>query len=203
MGAALAATPGGRSWISHAGEITFTARLAGREPALRSVLASNALSRFMSAIVGPPARLYFDHAVYKKPGCDEDEVVPWHRDNGHNPKVPADYVTFWILLTDTNLDNGTILLQPGRHNEGPLPHWRTQGGYLVYEDGARGGVPIEIHRGDVVAFSSLLPHATGPNATPEVRKPYIAGCVPVGTKLIDGTACEDPIYQPVLLGAAL
>src|SRR5450631_4435526 len=98
--------PDGRSWISHAGEITFTARLAGSEPVLRSVLASNVVEPFMAAIVGPRARLYFDQAVYKKPGCLQ--MVPWHQDNGYNPKLPADYVTFWIPLTDTNLDNGTI-----------------------------------------------------------------------------------------------
>jgi phytanoyl-CoA hydroxylase len=187
----------GRSWISHAGEITFTARLAGREPILRTLLMTPALMGFMHAIVGPSVRLYFDQAVYKKPQCDQ--VVPWHQDNGYNPKTPADYVTFWIPLADTTVDSGTIQFQPGRHHEGPLPHWRTPDAYLVCEDGAQGGVPVELERGDVVAFSSLLPHATGSNSTSEVRKAYIASCVVEGTRLADGTLCDHPIEQPLLL----
>jgi phytanoyl-CoA dioxygenase PhyH len=189
--------PDGRSWISHVGEITFTARLASSEPSLRALLTTSALMGFMHEIVGPRPRLSFDQAVYKKPKCTQ--VVPWHQDNGYNPKVPADYVTFWIPLADTNVDNGTIRFQPRRHHEGPLPHWRTSDGYLACEDGADGGVPIELGRGDVVAFSSLLPHATGSNSTSEIRKAYIASCILDGTCLADGTPCNDSIEQPLLL----
>ena len=189
--------PGRRSWISHAGEVTFTARLAGTEPVLRRLLASEVLAEFRSAVVGPSVRLYFDQAVYKKPGCEQ--VVPWHQDDGYNPKVPSDYVTFWLAVTDTTIANGTIRFQPGRHHEGPRPHWRTSGGYLACEAGADGGVAVELQRGDVVAFSSLLPHATGPNTTPHTRKAYIATCVPDGTRLVDGAVCNDPVDQPLLV----
>ena len=193
--------PGGRSWISHAGEITFTARLAGTEPVLRALLASHALVRFRTTIVGPSARLYFDQAVYKKAQCEQ--VVPWHQDNGYNPKRPADYVTFWIAVTDTTVANGTIRFQPGKHRAGPLRHWRNPGDYLVCDDDAQGGVPVELHRGDVVAFSSLLPHATGSNTTRHVRKAYTASCIPDGTRLANGAACDDPVNQPLLVAAGV
>jgi ectoine hydroxylase-related dioxygenase (phytanoyl-CoA dioxygenase family) len=188
--------PAGRSWISHAGEVTFTARLAGTEPILRRLLACDALVQFRDSVVGPSVRLYFDQAVYKKAGCEQ--VVPWHQDDGYNPKIPSDYVTFWLAVTDTTVANGTIRFQPGRHREGPRPHWRTSGGYLVCEAGADGGVAVELQRGDVVAFSSLLPHATGPNTTAHIRKAYIATCVPDGTRLVNGTVCNDPVDQPLL-----
>lgn len=187
---------GGRSWISRAGEITFTARLARTEPKLRDLLAARPLAEFMTATLGPRVRLSFDQAVYKKSRCQQ--VVPWHQDNGYNPKVPADYLTFWVAVTDTTVANGTIRLQPGRHREGPLSHWRTADEYLVCGEGADGGVAVELDRGDVVAFSSLTPHATGPNTTQNVRKAYIASCVPAGTQLVDGTACEDSADHPLL-----
>lgn len=189
--------PGGRSWISHAGEVTFTARLAGSEPTLRTLLLSDTFVEFMRAIVGPAVRLYFDQAVYKKPRCNQ--VVPWHQDNGYNPKVPADYVTFWVAVTDTNVSNGTIRFQPARHHEGPRFHRRSSSGYLICDAGADGGVPVDLQRGDAVAFSSLLPHATGPNTTRHVRKAYIASCIPEGTCLVDGSACDDPVNQPLLV----
>ena len=48
----------------------------------------------------------------------------------------ADYVTFWIPVTDTTVANGTIRFQPGRHRAGPLRRaarrWRPV---------ARGAVP--------------------------------------------------------------
>jgi phytanoyl-CoA hydroxylase len=191
--------PDGRSWISHAGEITFTARLAGGEPILRALLTTSALMGFMNTIVGPRPRLYLDQAVYKKPKCTQ--VVPWHQDNGYNPKVPADYVTFWIPLADTTVESGTICFQPGRHHEGPLPHWRSSDGYLVCENGARGGIPVELRRGDVVAFSSLLPHSTGPNSTSKVRKAYIASCILDGTRLANGALCNHRVEQPLLVAS--
>ena len=55
------------------------------------------LADFTRVILGPSVRLYFDQAVYKKPFCEQ--VVPWHQDNGYNPKVPADYVSLWVALT--------------------------------------------------------------------------------------------------------
>jgi ectoine hydroxylase-related dioxygenase (phytanoyl-CoA dioxygenase family) len=192
--------PDARSWISHAGEITFTARLAGSEPVLRDMLVTRALSEFMRAILGSSVRLYFDQAVYKKPHCEQ--IVPWHQDNGYNPKIPADYISLWIAISDTTVANGTIRFQPGKHRQGPRSHSRTSGGYLVCEAGADGGVSVPLRRGDVVAFSSLLPHATGPNTTSRVRKAYIASCVRDGTRLVDGTWCDDPVNQPVLIGDA-
>ena len=60
---------------------------------------------------------------------------------------------------------------------------------------------MELRRGDVVAFSSLVPHATGPNTTRLVRKAYIASCIPDGTRLADGTERNDPVNQPRLVGA--
>ena len=67
------------------------------------------------------------------------------------------------------------------------------------EAGAEGGVAVELRRGDVVAFSSLLPHATGPNTTAQIRKAYIATCVSDGTRLVDGTPCNDSLNQPLLV----
>jgi ectoine hydroxylase-related dioxygenase (phytanoyl-CoA dioxygenase family) len=163
---------------------------------LQRLLTSHALVELRTAIIGPAARLCFDQAVYKKPGCTR--VVPWHQDNGYNPKRPADFISFWIAVTDTTVANGTVRFQPGGHHDGPRRHWRASGGYLVCEPGADGGVAVELERGDVVAFSSLLPHATGPNSTSRTRKAYIATCVPDGTRFVDGTRCDDPVNQPLL-----
>ena len=177
----------------------MTSRLAvaGIEPIVRGLLTTPMLAEFMHAVLGRAVRLYFDQAVYKKPHCEQ--VVPWHQDNGYNPKIPADYLSFWVAMTDTSVSNGTIRLQPSRHHKDPRSHWWTADGYLACQAGAEGGVPVDLARGDVAAFSSLLPHATGPNRTSQIRKAYIASCIPDGTRLDDGTLCDDPVTQPLLV----
>ena len=42
-------------------------------------------------LVGPDVRLYWDQAVYKKPGTKDD--FPWHQDNGYTYVEPQSYLT--------------------------------------------------------------------------------------------------------------
>jgi ectoine hydroxylase-related dioxygenase (phytanoyl-CoA dioxygenase family) len=193
----LRGLPGGRSWISEADAVTFTPHVAWTSRAVRRMLRSEAIATLLRHVIGSEVRLAFDQAVYKKPGCER--VLPWHQDDGYNPKAPSEYVSLWVPLTDSTIMNGTIRVQPGRHLLGLLPHWRDADGHLVCEDGTAGGLPIELRRGDVLAISSLLPYASGPNMTSSVRKAYVAICVPDGTTLLDGTPCDRVPKQPLLL----
>jgi phytanoyl-CoA hydroxylase len=60
--------------------------------------------------------------------------------------------------------------------------------------------------GDVVVFSSLTPHRTGPNTTDEVRKAYILQYAPDGARVVAegddaaaGRPCDDPDRQFLVL----
>ena len=53
-----------------------------------------------------------------------------------------------------------------------MRHWPTRLGYQCLTD-PDGAVPIEAEPGDMVVFSSLTPHRTGPNLAGDVRKAYI------------------------------
>ena len=71
-------------------------------------------------------------------------------------------------------------------------------------------VPVPANRGDIVVFSSLTPHCTGPNLTDEVRKAYIVQYAPTGAAVLrpgtDGSvarvAADDPGRQYEVLTAA-
>jgi ectoine hydroxylase-related dioxygenase (phytanoyl-CoA dioxygenase family) len=193
----LRALPDGRSWISKADEVTFTTHVAAGSEAVRRMLVRDDLATFLRSVVGADVRLQFDQFVYKKPGCER--VLPWHQDDGYNPKTPSAYISLWIPLTDSTIANGTIRVQPRGHLQGLLAHRRDALGHLICSDGAAGGLPIELRRGDVLAISSLLPHASGPNMTSLVRKAYVAICVPDGTTRADGTPCDRTPEQPLLL----
>jgi hypothetical protein len=58
------------------------------------------------------------------------------------------------------------------HRLGTVRHWWTDLGWRCLED-APDAVAVEAEVGDVVCFSSVTPHRTGPNGTADVRKAYI------------------------------
>jgi ectoine hydroxylase-related dioxygenase (phytanoyl-CoA dioxygenase family) len=66
-------------------------------------------------------------------------------------------------------------------------------------------IPVPARAGDIVVFSSLTPHRTGPNLTDRTRKAYILQYAPDGACVVADDAAprpqNDPARQyPVLAG---
>jgi ectoine hydroxylase-related dioxygenase (phytanoyl-CoA dioxygenase family) len=156
--------------ISDADAITFTTHLVLRSPALRAFAGGEVFARLALDLLGPDVRLYWDQAVYKKPEPERD--FPWHQDTGYTFTEPQTYLTCWTPLTAATLDNGCPWIAPDVHRLGTLRHWWTDLGWRCLED-AEGALAVEAEVGDVVCFSSVTPHRTGPNRTADVRKAYI------------------------------
>ena len=197
--AALQAVPEKRVFIARAGEITFTTHLVTRSEWLRELCRGPLFQDLAHDLVGPDVRLYWDQAVYKKPGAADD--FPWHQDNGYTFVEPQAYLTAWIALTDATRENGCPWIVPGLHRRGTLRHWMTPLGWRCLED-APDAVPCELRAGDAAVFSSLTPHATGPNRTSNVRKAYIVQLAPDGAEIVADagrTRCDDPRRQYAIL----
>jgi phytanoyl-CoA hydroxylase len=198
--AALRTLEGGRLFIARAGEITFTVHLVTRSAALREFAGHPVLVDLCADLLGPDVRLYWDQAVYKKPGTAAP--FPWHQDNGYAFLEPQQYLTCWVALTDATVENGCPWVVPKLHRRGTLAHRLSDTGFVCLSDPAT-AVPVPANRGDIVVFSSLTPHATGPNLTDEVRKAYIVQYAPTGAAVLrhgaDGTlariAADDPDRQ--------
>jgi ectoine hydroxylase-related dioxygenase (phytanoyl-CoA dioxygenase family) len=192
-----ATTEDGRLFIYRAGEITFTTHLVTRSPALRELVASPPLSDLAVDLLGPAVRLYWDQAVYKKPGTASP--FPWHQDNGYTFVRPQQYLTCWIALSDVTEANGCPWVVPGLHRRGTLAHRTTDLGFVCLDD-APDAVPVPARAGSIVVFSSLTPHCTGPNETDDVRRAYIVQYAPDGARTYDpqgevsGT-CDAPERQ--------
>lgn len=197
----LQSLPERKAFIARAGEITFTTHLVLRSERLRAFCRGPLFQDLAHDLVGPDVRLYWDQAVYKKPGAQDD--FPWHQDNGYTYVEPQAYLTLWIALTDATRDNGCPWIVPGLHRRGTLRHWMTPLGWRCLDD-APDAVPCELRAGSAVAFSSLTPHATGPNRTRAVRKAYIVQLAPDGASIptdAGATPCDDPERQyPILSG---
>jgi phytanoyl-CoA hydroxylase len=170
---------GGRHLIAKADAITFTIHLVTKSAVLRDFSRHKVFREICHDTLGPGARLYWDQAVYKKPGNPEE--FPWHQDNGYAYIEPQQYLTCWVALNDATLENGCPWVVPGLHRLGTLAHEVTRLGLRCLRE-AEGAVAVPARKGDIVVFSSLTPHRTGPNLTGETRKAYILQYAPDGAR---------------------
>ncbi|HEV2363544.1 MAG TPA: phytanoyl-CoA dioxygenase family protein [Caulobacteraceae bacterium] len=191
---------GGKIFINEADVITFTTHLVLKSPALRAFAAHPAIKAICADLVGDNVRLYWDQSVYKKTGKQQE--FPWHQDNGYGFIEPQQYLTLWIPLTDVDEENGCPWVAPGVHRQGTLAHWTTDIGLKCFE-AAPEALAVPARAGDIIAFSSLTPHRTGPNRRAgTVRKAYILQYAPEGAKTFRDGAWglqDDPERQFVVL----
>ena len=125
---ALRTMEGGRFFIARADEITFTTHLVLRSEMLRRFTSSALFADVCADLIGPDVRLYWDQAVYKKPGTESP--FPWHQDNGYAFVEPQQYLTCWVALTDATEDNGCPWVVPGLHRRGTLAHEYSDIGFV-------------------------------------------------------------------------
>jgi ectoine hydroxylase-related dioxygenase (phytanoyl-CoA dioxygenase family) len=199
---------GGRMFIARAGEITFTPHAVTRSPKARALTHSKFFCDLVHDLLGDDVRLYWDQTVYKKPGTVDE--FPWHQDNGYTYVNPQQYLTCWVALTDADEENGCPIVLPGFHREGTWAHERTELGFDCRAgEGGFETIAAPVRAGDVVAFSSLTPHKTGPNTTADrLRKAYIVQFAPDGAEVlmqeggkITRLPCNAPERQyPILVG---
>ncbi|HEY8123388.1 MAG TPA: phytanoyl-CoA dioxygenase family protein [Myxococcota bacterium] len=171
--------PEQRAFIADARAITFTVNPAGRDARLRELISSRVFAELAHDLLGGEVRLYWDQAVYKK--SERPAAFGWHQDNAYGFVSPQGYLTFWIALNDATRENGCLEVLPGLHALGTLAHATSRDGiFLDLPDPLPPNLPaplaLPLRAGSLVAMSSLLPHRTGPNNTPRVRKAYIVQC---------------------------
>jgi len=180
----------GRAGIAETGAITFTTHLVARSTFLRSLAEKPSIAGIAADLLGPDVRLYWDQAVYKKP--EKPRPFPWHQDNGYTFVLPQHYVTCWVALTDATVDNGCPQVATGMHRGGTLRHRYVEPLGFECMTGYEGAVAAPVPAGGAVVFSSLTPHLTGPNTTPNVRKAYILQYAPDGAAVQEGNPREFP-----------
>ena len=91
----------GKVFISRADEITFSTHLVTQSEELKEFSKHKVFSAICLDLIGQNVRLYWDQAVYKKSGTEDE--FPWHQDNGYWRCQPANLVSIWIGIRWTNL----------------------------------------------------------------------------------------------------
>jgi phytanoyl-CoA hydroxylase len=195
---------GGRAGISELGAITFSAHLVARSDLLKALSKHPVFVSLVLDLIGPDVNLYWDQAVYKMP--EKPRRFPWHQDNGYTFVEPQQYLTCWVPLVEATLDNGCPRVAPGLHRMGTLRHvWVDPLGWQCFNDPPVRPIAATAAPGDVIVFSSLTPHLTGPNLTSDARKAYILQYAPAGAKALRGDpakggptdrlSCDNEDYQ--------
>lgn len=171
----------GETFIAKPGAITFTVHLVRQSKLLHAFSKSKIFQDICHDLIGPDVRLYWDQAVYKKP--ENPQEFPFHQDNGYTFIEPQAYLTCWVPLVDTTIENGCPWVVPGLHRGGTLKHWLMDLGLKCLET-HEDMVPVPAKAGSIVIFSSLTPHRTGPNLTSDTRKAYILQYAPDGVRMV-------------------
>jgi len=193
---------GGNLSLTNTDAITFTTHIVKQSDVLRRFAAHPVIRDLCHDLMGGTVRLYWDQSVYKKTGVKQE--FPWHQDNGYTFIEPQQYLTFWIPLLDVDEQNGCPWIVPGLHKGGTLAHWLTPIGLKCLED-PEGAVAVPARKGDIILFSSLSPHRTGPNLRDgTVRKAYILQYAPDGAHtVVNGdTVRQDDAERQFVIEAA-
>ena len=191
---------GERRFTYKADAMTFARNLVARSERIRNFIAAPLFRDIGHDLIGPDVRLYWDQAVYKKPGKARE--FPWHQDNGYTFTEPQAYLTCWLALSDAPIEAGCPWVLPGLHRLGTLLHDDTPDGIAVRGSDdpeiAAGATPCPVTAGDMVIFSSLTPHKTGANVADHVRKAYIVQLMPWGLAFVDTNGERRVQKDPVL-----
>lgn len=172
--------------LNQRGKRYFANECQREQPALRSVLFSTVMAEICRATLGDNAYFFLDQYVVKGP--EGGTSFSWHQDSGYvvgngGPIDHAPYLTCWCTLDDVTVQNGTVSILPftevPQSRDWILPHIRDpKTNDLVGWDQPVDGIALEVPAGSVVAFSSRLLHASGPNLTPDLRRIYLAQYTP-------------------------
>ena len=123
----------------------------------------------MTRIMGEAPALSQDMALLKPPRIGREK--PWHQDMAYFD-FPTDttIVGAWISLDDALPENGCMMIIPGSHREGPMPHWQRRDWQICDTDVQVGkSLAVPLPPGGCLLFHCLLHHGTPPSRSDKRR----------------------------------
>jgi hypothetical protein len=147
-------------------------------PHLLQGIAIQRAARIAHQLIGPQARLSFDHMIMKPPFSPAS--TPWHQDDGFaDPQYENESISLWIPLQAVDQENGCLCFVPGPSTRVVLPH-RSPGDdarihglecMSGFDDAA--GVPCPIPAGGCTIHSGRTLHGAGPNLSASPRYAFV------------------------------
>lgn len=158
-------------------------------PEMARVLRHEAFMGLARQIVGDDVDQTWNQAIIKP--AKTGGRFSWHQDARYAITDPLDAgFTLWVAISQTTLANGTLWVAPSYWARGLMPHiwdaehteWQCQ-----FDGQAEPAEkqPVELQPGQMLIFSRLIPHASGPNTTDAPRLAYQVGFGPPGCVTAD------------------
>ncbi len=153
-------------------------QLCAESAAVRRFCIGGAHIPLLAQVLGPDVAFTHTQFITKMPERDPeaadaaaDSWIPLHQDDGYGRLEPPNDVTVWTALTDTDEENGCLVVAPGSHLGGLVDHDAAASNPLLREAGAgeRTLVSVPLAAGEAVLFSGLTLHGSGPNRSAEPR----------------------------------
>jgi hypothetical protein len=139
--------------------------------ALDHFVHSEAMRQIASALTGGPSTLYLPFTAVKTAGGGGR--FHFHQDNQYT-RHDGPSINLWTALTPMTVENGCLQVVPGSHLKGTLDSELSGDGdahrKVKWEPGDFANVLME--PGDVVAFTRLTVHGSGPNISSAHRVAY-------------------------------
>ena len=151
-------------------------QLCAQSAALRSFCIDGPHVPLLAQVLGPDVAFTHTQFITKLPDTrptDDDRTsptwVPMHQDDGYGRLEPPLDVTVWTALTDTDEDNGCLVIVPGSHRDGLVEHAPAASNPFLREAEAGDAVPLPLRAGEAVLFTGLTLHGSGPNRSAAPR----------------------------------
>jgi hypothetical protein len=149
------------------GSMLFKSSIFFHSPRIQQFITQQKIIDILKTLIGSDIWVRWDQAVAKG---SNSGAFPWHQDNNYSKLIDPHY-QFWIALTESNSENGGLLLQPSSHMRSFPYHYE---GYEVVSDEVPSDpILVTAEPGDVVIFSSFTLHSTTPNITQNTRWAYV------------------------------
>jgi len=125
-------------------------------------------------LIGPNISLWGSVLFIKEP--DSAGFVSWHQDATYDGIEPSSYVTPWLALTSSNLNNGCMRMTPGSHKEHIREHEDTfdddnilTRGQVVRDVGISTAVDLVLRPGQMALHHAEVIHGSQPNLSSDRR----------------------------------
>lgn len=119
-------------------------------------------------LIGPNIQLHHTKLFIKPP--ERGAPFPMHQDYPYFPHEKHTMLAAIFFFDDAPPEKGCLLVVPGSHKLGPIPHAPEGGWHLpIAQYPLESATPVPAQAGDVVVFNYLTIHGSGVNTTSEAR----------------------------------
>jgi len=146
-------------------------------------------------ILGPDIKMFRNSLLLKPPEVGSQKG--WHQDSPYWPIEPMELCSCWLPLDDAMPENGCMVVIPGWHTKGPMPHVHVTDDYVIAGEHLDGAQPVAVpmRAGSGLFFHSLLPHYTAPNRSHKWRRAIALSYMSAKSRYTGPG--ESPLYFPI------